>query len=202
MRRFLIVTGLGAALGGCATITSGTSQTIEVATYPAGAACEAQRDGAAVASIAATPGRFTVDKAPKTLTVTCRREGFQSAVKRLSAVAQPMTFGNMIAGGVIGVAVDAASGAMTVYEDLPMLVMTPVSFASEQARDAFFDGAAAAVRRAAAADIKNASQTQAVCGARQYQVACSTVLKVRADRRDADLAEIEQQRQRARIDAQ
>jgi hypothetical protein len=200
MRHFLPTTILGVALGGCATITSGTSQTIEVTTYPAGAACEGTRDGAPVGSVAATPGTFTVDKAPKTLTVTCRRDGYQSAVKRLSAVAQPMTFGNVIAGGVIGVAVDAASGAMTVYEDLPMLIMTPVSFTSEQARDDFFKRAAEEIRRAAGTDIVKARETQAVCGARQYQVACATVLKVRADRRDAELADLEQQRQRARID--
>src|SRR5258706_15520211 len=90
------------ALQGCATITAGTTNTVELNTWPPGAACEVQRAGASIGTIAATPGSLTVDKSTESLIVTCRKDGHRPVSETIGSGAEPMTIGNMIAGGVIG----------------------------------------------------------------------------------------------------
>src|SRR3546814_11462905 len=54
-----------------------------------------------------------------------------------------MTFGNILFGGIIGVAVDASSGAMNQYPSSVTIALVPESFTSTTARDVFFDSASA-----------------------------------------------------------
>jgi len=56
-----------------------------------------------------------IDKSKNDLSVTCDKEGFKSASIVQSPTFSGATFGNIIAGGVIGVIVDAASGANYTY---------------------------------------------------------------------------------------
>jgi hypothetical protein len=60
-------------------------------------------------------------------------------VGSVSSEFQAATFGNILLGGIIGVAVDAASGAMNKYPEQVSFVMVPQSFPSASDRDAFFD---------------------------------------------------------------
>jgi hypothetical protein len=50
-----------------------------------------------------------------------------------------MTFGNILFGGIIGIAVDAVSGAMGRYPDAVTITMIPLEFTTAEERDAFFD---------------------------------------------------------------
>ena len=50
-----------------------------------------------------------------------------------------MTFGNILFGGIIGIAVDAVSGATAEYEANVSIRMTPAEFLSVETRDKFFD---------------------------------------------------------------
>ena len=50
-----------------------------------------------------------------------------------------MTFGNIIFGGIIGVAVDAATGAMNEYPPMITITLVPEEFPTVLERDAFFD---------------------------------------------------------------
>jgi len=52
---------------------------------------------------------------------------------------QALTFGNILFGGIIGIAVDAVSGATAEYEANVSIRMTPTEFPSVEARDKFFD---------------------------------------------------------------
>ena len=45
-----------------------------------------------------------------------------------------MTFGNILFGGIIGIAVDAASGAMHQYPDSVTITLIPDEFATAEAR--------------------------------------------------------------------
>src|SRR3546814_11002644 len=54
-----------------------------------------------------------------------------------------MTFGNILFGGIIGVAVDASSGAMNQYPSSVTIALVPESFTSTTARDVFFHSASA-----------------------------------------------------------
>ena len=49
--------------------------------------------------------------------MTCAKEGYQTATVSRPPSFGAATFGNIIAGGVIGVVVDAASGANYTYSD-------------------------------------------------------------------------------------
>ena len=102
-------------LPACATIVNGTSQTVAVSTSPPGAACTVDRAGARVGAIPQTPGSLWLEKSKNNLTVTCGKAGFQTASMTHAPSFSMMTVGNVIAGGLIGIAVDAVSGANYEY---------------------------------------------------------------------------------------
>jgi hypothetical protein len=98
-----------------ATIVNGSSQTVTVSTTPPGATCTVDRVGARIGAVAQTPGSVRLDKSKNDLSVTCSKPGFQTATVSKAPSFGGATFGNIIAGGVIGVVVDAASGANYEY---------------------------------------------------------------------------------------
>jgi hypothetical protein len=92
-----------------------------------------------VAIVNPTPGSIPVEKARGEIAIDCRRAGYQDAAGQLSSTFQPMTFGNILFGGIVGIVVDAASGAMNQYPDAVTITMIPAEFSSAEGRDAFFD---------------------------------------------------------------
>jgi len=126
-------------LGGCATLTTSTNQTVTLTTEPTGAACTFKREGQVIGIINPTPGSLNVSKSHSDIDVTCVKEGFLDAVGRVGSKFQAMTFGNILFGGIIGIAVDAVSGATAEYEANVSIRMTPTEFPSVEARDKFFD---------------------------------------------------------------
>ena len=114
MHRFAAL-ALIALLPACATIVEGTSDNVTLSTNPAGATCTIDRNGERVGAVATTPGSVRVGKSRHDLTVACTREGYQPATTTASSSFTGTTFGNILAGGLVGVAVDAASGANNRY---------------------------------------------------------------------------------------
>lgn len=106
-----------AMLSACATIVNGSSQTVTVSTMPTAATCTLDRMGARIGAISQTPGSVRLDKSKNDLSVTCSKPGFQTATVTRAPSFGGATFGNIIAGGVIGVVVDAASGANYSYPE-------------------------------------------------------------------------------------
>ena len=106
-----------ALLSACATLVNGTSQTVTVSTTPPGASCTLDRMGTRIGAISVTPGSVRIDKSKNDLAVTCAKDGFQTATVAHAPSFGGATFGNIVAGGVIGVVVDAASGANYSYPD-------------------------------------------------------------------------------------
>lgn len=102
-------------LSACATIVNGSSQTVTVSTTPPAATCTVDRVGTRIGAISQTPGSLRLDKSKNDLSVTCSKPGFQTATVTKAPSFGAATFGNIIAGGVIGVVVDAASGANYEY---------------------------------------------------------------------------------------
>ncbi len=102
-------------LPACATVINGTSEDVVVSTSPPGAACAVDRAGARLGAVPQTPGSLHVEKSKNELTVTCGKAGFQTATVTRSPSFSLMTFGNVFVGGLIGVAVDLASGANYQY---------------------------------------------------------------------------------------
>jgi hypothetical protein len=115
---------LGLLGGGCATVTTGNRQDIAVVSQPEAADCTLTRDGATIATVR-TPGTANVKRDAKPITVVCRKDDHEDSRAVMDSKLESMTAGNLIVGGLVGVIVDAASGASSRY-DLSVLVrLTP-----------------------------------------------------------------------------
>lgn len=174
-RAAILVFVLGALIGGCATITRGVTQDIQIATDPTGAVCELRRGEDIVDSVASTPGYVRVRKGVGRYALACRRDGHLEAGATLEAGVDGGQIGGIAWGalsglqgtagatvtstalstvmpaaaattgaaalgiaGALSFAVDLASGAMFEYPPSIALTLVPSSFATEEARDAFF----------------------------------------------------------------
>ena len=122
--------GLGTlilGLAACATVVEGTSDLVTVATTPPGATCTVDQNAQRVGAIAVTPSSLKLGKSSRDLTIACTREGYQPVNTTVAAGFTGSTIGNIFAGCVIGLAVDAASGANYRYPADVRLFMTPVN---------------------------------------------------------------------------
>ncbi len=126
-------------LNGCATITTGETQSITIDTLPPGATCTLTRDGQTLGVVESTPGSITVDKSEKFIDTRCSKEGYQEVSSAITPGAQGMTAGNILFGGIIGLMVDAGSGAAHQYPEEVLIALVPIRFASEEERDAFYE---------------------------------------------------------------
>ena len=118
------IAALGAALSGCASIVEGTTQSIAVTTPPTdGAKCVlTSSEGTYYVT---TPGNVTVHKTKNDLDVNCKKDGFRDAHTTIPSHFNGATAGNIIAGGVIGLGIDAATGANYNYPTEFAITMTP-----------------------------------------------------------------------------
>jgi hypothetical protein len=184
-----LAVGLALLLPGCATITKGSQQTVTVATDPTGAACSLTRDGKPLAVVNPTPGSIPIEKASGTVAIACKKAGYKDAAGALASEFQAWTFGNIILGGIIGIVVDAASGAMHEYPAMVTITLEPEAFASAGERDAFYDRLVADLRREVA-EVKE--RTEKMCRDR-----CGDQLTQIEQGEKTKLAEIEQRRAQA-----
>ena len=116
---------LAFSLGACASIVEGTSQEIAINSQPAGASCELFRDGVVIGLVSNTPGAATIKKTKQNINVVCKKDGFQQASQLNESDFAGATAGNLLLGGIIGVAIDAASGAANKYNGEVNIVLQP-----------------------------------------------------------------------------
>ncbi|MEL7254139.1 MAG: translation initiation factor 2 [Pseudomonadota bacterium] len=111
MKSRVVMAGLlAAAMGvsGCATVTRGTTDTVQFTSVPSGATATTTLGVSCV-----TPCQMTIKRA-ENFTTTFKRQSQQRNVtvtSRVAAEGVAAGASNILAGGVIGVAVDAGSGA-------------------------------------------------------------------------------------------
>lgn len=123
MRKFAVL-AFALVLVGCATITKGTTQTIAVDTPGVpGATCTIQTPSGPRGLV--TPGNVALDKQSSALPITCTKECYVMGTSMIPSNTESMAAGNVLLGGVIGLGVDAASGAMNKYPDLVTVAMMP-----------------------------------------------------------------------------
>jgi len=193
--RWLAMTAL-AGLPACATVTSGTSQNISVMTEPPGATCQLQREGAVVAVVNPTPGTASISKSSRDLSLRCSRPGSLPAETVMQAQFQAMSAGNILLGGVIGLAVEAASGAMSRYPDSVSLDLPPDHFASATERDTYFDTRTESLRRGYTERLEGMNRD---CGGDARQTCAARVTALETER-DTQLARLDAQRRDVRIE--
>jgi hypothetical protein len=122
--RNLILFACAFALVACATITKGTTQLVAVDTPGVpGATCTITTQSGP--QIIVTPGSLTLSKGSNSLPISCTKECYVTASSIIPSNAEAMSAGNVIFGGLIGLGVDAASGAMNKYPDQVTVAMTP-----------------------------------------------------------------------------
>jgi len=109
----------GAALSGCASIVEGTTQIIAVTSVPSS-------EGTYYVT---TPGNATVHKTKHNLDVVCKLDGFKDLHGVIESHFNGATAGNIIAGGIIGVGIDAATGANYNYPTKFEVTMEPADAA-------------------------------------------------------------------------
>lgn len=136
LRKVAVSLLFGLLAGGCATVTTGTTQAITVDSEPQQADCTLTRDGADLGSVK-TPGPVTVKRHASTIQVTCRKDGHEEAKVIMASRYETASGGNVILGGVIGVIVDASTGASNRYDQYVMVrlpAMSPADQAAAAAR--------------------------------------------------------------------
>jgi hypothetical protein len=108
----------------CATITKGTTQLVAVDTPGVpGATCTITTK--AGPQVVTTPGTITLTKQSDALPIRCEKQCYMSASSVVPTNGETMAAGNVVFGGIIGLGVDAASGAMYKYPDQVTVAMTP-----------------------------------------------------------------------------
>lgn len=110
-------------LAGCSTIVKGTEQQVSVNTP--GALCQLQSPAIGTRTVQ-TPANIVLPKSRHNVAVSCSAQCFGPGVGTLGSHTEVMTAGNVIFGGIIGLGVDAASGAMNKYDSGVEVIMTPL----------------------------------------------------------------------------
>jgi hypothetical protein len=100
-------------LSGCASMTSGTTQSVLVESTPRGARCELANDKGNW-TVAETPASASVARSYSALTIACQK-GKLSGSASAESTTQGSAFGNILLGGIVGAAVDMSSGAAYGY---------------------------------------------------------------------------------------
>ena len=121
MRSFGIV-ALSVMLGGCASVTRGTTENISISSTPSGV--EAVVSGMEVPTTCTTPCSVVV-KRNADISITFQKEGYEPQIVPLSRdipTSGAAGFaGNLLLGGVVGMGVDAATGAATDHKPNPVI---------------------------------------------------------------------------------
>ena len=122
----------------CATLTAGTSQSIlvDVLNVP-GAQCRGVDSKGRTYVWVDTPSTTTVHKGDGPMTLICEKDGFKKTVMEFDEGITNATYGNILIGGGIGLAVDIASGAAQEYPSKVHLVMEPLEPASQSTQDEY-----------------------------------------------------------------
>jgi hypothetical protein len=111
---------------GCATLTKGTTQQVVINTPGAPGAQCTLTSSAIGSKVVTTPAAIVLDKGQDAIAVTCRKQCYQDGVGIIASNTETMSAGNLVFGGVIGLGVDAASGAMNKYNADNQIAMVPI----------------------------------------------------------------------------
>ncbi len=115
---------IGFALSGCATVIEGTDQTLEVTTAPVvGAECNLT--GPSGSYRITTPDSVTIPRTQRDLYLECDKEGYEHNWATVQSHFNGAMVGNVLVGGLIGVGIDAATGAGYTFPTVLPLPMEP-----------------------------------------------------------------------------
>ena len=124
--RYFGVALLVSLVAGCATITKGTTQAVTLDTPGVpGAKCSLASSAVGTQAVV-TPATITLQKGSESIQVRCQKECYSDGVGIIGSNTEAMAAGNILVGGIIGLGVDAASGAMNKYNEQNQIAMSPL----------------------------------------------------------------------------
>lgn len=117
----LIVGAASLALGGCASIVSGHTQSVSVDTVDtvgqvSGAKCELTNNKGTW--FVTSPGTTLVHRSFEDLAIRCESEKHEPGLANVKSTTKGMAFGNILFGGIIGAGIDVSTGAAYDYPTL------------------------------------------------------------------------------------
>jgi len=130
---WVLATALMLAATGCATITTGTSQAVEVRSDPDGADCVLTRGGETLGTVKSN-GSISIKRAKAPITVACKKDGYEDATGVLNSKYESAMYAAALLGGPLAMTIDQGSGAAYRYEPVVALALTPLSAADQAAR--------------------------------------------------------------------
>ncbi len=119
--------GLSLILGGCASLTTGQTQSISVETRTdagpvSGAQCRLSNNKGTW--FVTTPGSASVQRSFEAMAVRCEKEQHEPGIASVQSSTKAMAFGNILFGGIIGGAVDISTGAAYDYPNLITVLLS------------------------------------------------------------------------------
>jgi hypothetical protein len=131
MIRWLAIAALVLPCIGCASISRGTTENISISSTPPGATAELS--GLDNPTSCVTPCVVVVKRSAE-ITVTVNKEGYEPQVipltKEIAGSGAAGFAGNVLVGGLVGMGVDAATGAANDHKPNPVIVtLNPVAAA-------------------------------------------------------------------------
>lgn len=123
--KLIFVSGV-TTLCGCASIVSGSNQSLSVETRAeagsfSGANCRLFNNKGTW--FVTSPGSTTVNRSFEDLSVQCEKDGFEPGLLTVKSTTKGMAFGNILFGGIIGAGVDISTGAAYDYPPLITVIM-------------------------------------------------------------------------------
>ena len=129
--RLLAVVALSLAVSGCAFYLSGPTQAIDIETPGAdGAKCTLIDAVDAARHLDGSPGKVTMPSGDGPFTISCGKQGFQTASAVFDEGLNLEVFWNLLNGGVPGIYIDGMSGAAQKYPEKIVVWLRPNQFAS------------------------------------------------------------------------
>ncbi len=133
MKKFLVLGLCIAVLSSCATIFSGSKARITVTDDKVFKPVDLTIDGTSRYSDVVLPAKVKVKRGFKPSTIVAEAEGYETAHVLVNKKFNSTTLFNLIMGGVPGMAIDAATGAITKPEsDTYYLNMKPVPYRNDE----------------------------------------------------------------------
>ena len=141
--KLLALAAAGVLASGCSTIANGKHQGVDFATVDAsgtaieGADCRVTggRDGAVDVEFTTPAEDVQIRRAKAAIDVECAKDGYETARRTVESKMEGSTGGNVVAGGFVGLGVDAMTGAMFKYPGTIMMTMERVGAVADKMMD-------------------------------------------------------------------
>src|SRR6185312_7206385 len=134
--RVVLAAAIAVPSVGCASVTRGTTENISISSTPAGATAEIT--GLEIPTSCVTPCVVQA-KRNADITVTVNKEGYEPQIipltKEIPGSGAAGFAGNLLLGGVVGMGVDAATGAALDHKPNPVIVTLQPTAPAAPGRD-------------------------------------------------------------------